>query len=535
MNLNVDKYFTSNSEMKKLKTEINPITDDLAIQLKLKIFEVYNAVKYYGLYISNNTLFFKDEKQFVEIVHFPSAIISALLLNRSSTLIGGGSGSGKTATIRFINRLMTGSSIEKMEDIIHCDKEIQKEDWLGFLDPKKIIKGDGDWELRWGKWTEGVTFTIDEITRGNNNLQNAILLQMNDGRLQYNIRFSKSIPEMRYFMTENPKDELMGNIHVTPLSHAFLDRITQYLVVESPSKWAMKKFLERREDDRSLGYSEDSIVEPLLTLNELRCATILAEKMPIDKDANTLAINLAKNADLCIRAPLYSKSNLQIIKPMDGLCEDCHFEKLNGYCKYVFGSSMRIYKDLLSLGKCYAFWLQLKSVSKYLIHAIASDVISHRLIVSERALRDDKKNTFGDKRMFIKQKYIDFEFGHIPMMYEIEECFNSLIYGKGTEKELQKIKNVANSDLSTRIELLPMITVGINIAKNIMEEGNKETYSCLNKEYKETIQQISEAYKNKDENKIIQIINENGSSPMKNLIQDIGHEYIRKIYMEKLS
>lgn len=519
--------------LSQLKFETDPVTSDMALELKSKIFDVYSAVKFHGLYISNQTLSFKEKDQSISVVHFPSAIISALLLNRSSTMVGGGSGAGKTATIRYINRLMTGSSIESMEDIIHCDKEIQREDWLGFLDPRKVIKGEGDWEIKWANWTNGITFIIDEITRANSNLQNAILLQMNDGRVQYNVRFSKSIPEIRYFMTENPRDEMMGNIHVSPLSHAFLDRVTQYLTVEAPSKWAMNKYNERRADDRSLGYSDDNLIEPILGINDLRCATILAEKMPVDDDANTYAINLARNADLCIRAPLYSKSNLQAIKPNEGLCENCHFEKTNGYCKNIFGSSMRIYKDLISLGKCYAFWLNLRSVTKHLINSIAPDVITHRIIVHDKVLREDKNNTFGDKRRYVKQNYIDYELSRVSKLKDVENSFNALIYGKGTEDDLQRIKNIANSDLSTRIEMLPMVTLGIDITKNVHDVTNKELFSCISPEYKRFMESVNDAYKNNDREALVELMNRSGMFPMRNLIQDIIHEYIHKIEMNK--
>lgn len=513
----------------ELKNEIDPIESQLAINLKEKIFSVYTAVKYHGLYISNDLIDFKDQNDRIEIVHFPSALLSANLVNRSSTLVSGASGSGKTATVRYIDRLMTGSSIVEMKNIIHCDKEIQKEDWLGFLDPKDVISGKGGWNIDWAEWTNGRSVTFDEITRANSNFQNTALLVMNDGRIQHNVKFSKTLSELHIFMTENPRDELMGNVHVTPLSHAFLDRVTQRLLVESPKGWAMELVNERRDDERSIGYSEDDVIQLQMEPNELRCASVLVEKIPVNKDANTYAINLAKNADLCIRAPLYTKSLLQSIKPMNGLCENCHFEKSQGYCKHIFGSSMRMYKDLIAMGKAYAFWLNLNSVTKYLINSIAPDIISHRLIVPESVLRKDKKNTYGNKRKYIQERYIDKELSLLMKRKEAEKSFENLIYGKGTDRDLNKLKNYGNEDLFVRIEMIPMVTKGIDITQNLLDSGNLESYSCLEKEYKDFMSHVNQAYNEKDKNKLQSLLNKSGFFPKGNLIVDLIHGYLRKL------
>lgn len=525
---------TISSDFARILNDTDPIESNLAIRLKEKIMQVYSAVKFYGLYISNNLLEFNDEGDTIRIVHFPSAIISANLVNRSSTLVSGPSGSGKTSTIRYIDRLINGTSITKMENIIHCDKEIQKEDWIGFLNPKNIINGNGTWEMEWAEWTDKNTLIIDEIQRANRNMQNALLLLMNDGRIQYGVRFSKSLPHIKIFMTENPYSGILHGEEVTPLTPAFLDRITQRIYVESPSEWAIEKFSERRRDEREWGYDEDGVIQPLMKPEEVIAASILASKMPIDSDANKLAIALSTHSSLCIRAPLYTKSLLRNVTPEKGLCEGCDFKHRGGYCRHIYGGSLRIYKDLIAMGKAYAFWLDLKSVTKHLIRAIAPDIISHRIFVSESALREDAKNTFGDDRKFIERNYIDYEFGTLSKTTEVSESFNNLLYGKGNENDLKRIKNYANENLSVRIEKLPMVTIGIDLSRNVHDGANRENYSCLDPRYKKFMSLVNSAYKKKNVAMLIELLNRCGTLPMGNLVQDIIHEYLHKLnYLPK--
>ena len=524
---------------------VDPITSVLSQALREKIQKVYSSIKYNATYVANaiNDEFLEiaiddSGNNVIPLEHFQAGLIVGYLMNRCNTLTIGSPGSGKTSTIRAVSRMMTGSSISKMENIVHCDFEVKKDDWLGSKDPSEIFKGKSNWLVYWAKWVNSknyVDIIFDEINRASDDIQNQLLLLLADSRVQYGVQFPFSLPELHTFMTLNPRDELAGTINVRPLQYAFKDRITQCLRVPLSARYAMERLSECREDDRSLGFNEDAIITPILTLRELRLANLLVEKVPIDPEARRLAMYLAREAGICIRAPMFDKTLLTEFKPGkdSAFCEGCHFAQNEQICKRFFGGSMRIFKDLISLGKAYAFWLKIPAVTKHIIHAIAPDVIGHRIIVAEGELRTDLGNTFGDAHKFIQDYYITFCWERLKMRKEVEETYIRLLDGEGSDADFQQLLRYAKNDLAVRLELLPIVSIGDGIRGTL--NNYVSMYNCTHPDYKRFMKRVNEAKYNQDIHALDDLINEVPDIPLKTRIQDRIYAIRHRLHRQQQS
>lgn len=494
---NVDHVKAEIEHLKKRLNNTDPINSKIAKTLNAKIWQIFSELENNALYVGTDELIIQTDvvNEVYSLPHFPAAIIASYLTNRSCLLIVGSPGTGKTATVRFISRYITQSSILDMNNIVHCDSEIASEDWIGIKDPKDVINGTGDWQIKWFKWIEDngiktIDLIIDEVNRSNANFQNKLLTILADAKIQMG-EFNKTLPELRTFMTMNHIDEKAGTINVIPLQYALLDRITQSVQVPHSNRLAKDLFRECRDDERELGYNDDDLITPILSIRELRIATILANKIPVDEDAHLLALYLSQDATLCILAPYYDKTLLENPRFSDskgGLCENCHF-KINEICKLCYGGSIRTYKDLIALGKSYAFILGLKSVNKHIIYAIAEDVISHRIIINDDRSSSNIIAEKSDHRKIVKTKYIEFCWKNLKKRAKAEELYNKLINGDGDEKDLQILKNLSTDDLYIRLNLLKTVSIGENIEGSMDEY--KIFYSCANLDYKSTMKQVN--------------------------------------------
>jgi len=522
--------------------DIDPVNSDMSDYIRRKIWEVYTRVLFQAIYVSNKYLNIvvdpdnmKDGIQ--KVNHLVSAIISAYLTKGSSTHLEGAPGCAQTTTVQSISRLMTGSSIDKPKNIVHCDKGTVKESWMGKPNPKELIKPDGTgiWGMTWSDWLEDdniIDIIFDEPNRGSPDLQASMLEILAQQIAQYDIEFSKSKPEVRIFLCTNPLDKQLGTTHVTDFNFAFKDRITQSLDVPQTDSYAMDRIFKCRKDERFLGFSQDDHTEPIMTTNELRIATILAAKMEIDDDANDFAKYLSRDANICIRCKDYDKTKKKI---GHNLCENCKFNSGNSVCQKVTGGSPRMYMQLLKLGRSYAFWLGHKSVTKYLLYAIAPDVISHHLIVNKAKLKE-KKKYYGDERLFITKEFIDFCFSKVDDRTIINEKKDKLIKGLGTLNDLEAITEFAKEDLFTQTDILPYISYYQNI-KDISDINNnkidlsdeykvitdiqkKNIISCADAEYATVMKEVNIIIKQENLEKLTQKLNEIPTMHLRSLIQD---------------
>jgi hypothetical protein len=200
---------------------------------------------------------------------------------------------------------------------------------------------------------------------------------------------------------------------------------------------------------------------------------------------------LSGDALLCLRAPDFDKGCLENIKPSKaGLCDGCHMTNSEWVCQEFYGGTMRMFKDLLALGRAYAFWMGSSSVTKYIIHAIAPDVVTHRMyVINENGMREDMKNTFGNKRLFVQAKYIDWCFNQLATREKAHEYYEKMRSGQGTDSDFLALKHLANNDLYVRLELLPFVSIGDGLRSNLTTDY-QSVFSAVDEIYKREIKKV---------------------------------------------
>lgn len=513
---------------RKLYYLVDPIDSEIAGNLRLKLNDVYTEIKSKAYFVTNDMIKIKthqEDKNPFKLYHVPASLIVAHLINRSSTLLEGSPGCGKTKIAKIVSRMMTGSSINGANNIIYCDDELSKDKWMAFPDVKKMMAdasgnrddAGGSFDVIWSSFfndsKDGIDLIIDEINRANPKTQNELLSLMAEGIVQYAVPARKKIKEFRLFFTQNPLDEIMKSGAIYPLSLAFKDRITQFIRVSQPPMYAMKRVSEVRKDERNYEFNEDEDVKVLMTVKEIQTATVLASKMPVTENAKKYAMYMVRDTNLCMKAPLHDKTQAKELKIGGGLCKGCHFAEISKYhCDKFYGGSMRMYKDLIAVGKAYAFWLGLDEVNEFLINSIALDVIGHRVLILPKPLRNDHVFS-GNSMGYLKRYLVDWCFNLLHERKNPEEAFNRLYYGKSrnTEEDINTIIMAAQNDLYVRIDLMPkVIETNLDHKHNLKEGRLKVLSSTATPEYENfamSIEQIMEENAWKEEKKMDELNN----------------------------
>jgi len=495
--------------LQHLRYMVDPVSSDEARDLREMLSKVYTMVKSNAQFVTNDVIRIKtsekDTKPFT-LDHAPAALIASHLVNRSSTILEGGPGSGKTKIVKVISRMMTGSSITKADNIVYCDEELSKDKWMAFPDVKKMLHPpvddandtEGKFDVIWSPFfrvsRKGTDLIIDEINRANPRTQNELLSFMAEGIVQYAVSASVKVNEFHVYFTENPLDEVMGS-NIYPLGLGFKDRITEFIPVSQASSYAMKRVTEVRSDERDYDQDDDVVVKPIMTVEDTRAATVLASKIPVDERAKKFAQYIIRDANLCARAPYNDKMHAKYLRVGEGLCKDCHFvDTPNYHCQKFYGGSMRGYNDLIAIGKAYAFWLGLPSVTEQTIYSIAPDVVGHRTLILPKQLREDAR-CFGDERKFLQTYLIDWCYSLLSKRKSCEEAFDNLYHGTGTnpDEDINTLVMSAQNDLYVRVDLLPHV-IHVDIkpeSGNIKETAFIPKSSVANQKYREFCDRIS--------------------------------------------
>jgi hypothetical protein len=527
---------------------VDPFNHEIAKFIRERILAVYQEIKNKAIFVSKRfTKFIVNpndiERGSIKVLKFPSALISGYLTHGSVTMVEGSPGSGKTFTIEALSRQMSGTSIKSKINILHCNKSLDKDSWLAKIDPSDVIRpnGSGEWKVKWAEWVKNneiIDFTFDEINRASEDIQAQMLLLMQEGMVQYDIDFSENKPDIRLFLTRNPSDE--DGIRLEALGNAFKDRITQVLQVPQADSWAIERVEKIRSTEKYLGYDADDYVQPLLTPNMVRIASILSTKIPVNKEAYVFLKYLTRDSNLCVKSPNFEKSFNEIV-PIHELCKDCHFNRTEFVCHKVSGGSFRIKNHLLWLAKSYAFWINIPSVNLNLLAAIAPDVISHRLTIPIAKLKEKKDQYFYDKRKYIENEYIQWCKEQVQKRRNAENAYIRLLNGEGKTSDLKILIDKAQNDLYIRLDKIPrVLEIDENELNNNMYEDKikidpSKYKSCVNPEYINTRKKISTLYKNKefDElNNLLYTVQLDTNKPMRSLLEDILNEAISQLGFE---
>lgn len=499
-------------EYKKIYYTEDPMTGELASSLRSKIFKVYTEIRTNAYYVSNPRddilIYVNNESNPYQLNHLPAAIIVAHLVNRSSTLLDGSPGGGKTKTIKIVSRLMTGSSLKKVDYIIYCDEELTKEKWMAIPDVERMLPRENkpesdkeeEFKVIWAPFFRddynGINLIADEINRANPRTQNEFLSLMAEGIVQYAVSAEKNIPEFRMFLTRNPIDAKIGS-NVYPLHFAFLDRITQSIRALMPSAYSMERVYEVRKDDRNYEFDEESTIKPIMSVDDVRKATILATKIPVTEDGIRYARYLARDPSLCLNAPGYDKTLVDDKTPGSSLCDGCHFNNATNYhCTKYYGGSMRPMFDLIAIAKAYCFWLAIPEVNEHIIKSVALDVLSHRVIPISTVMSQDKDS--NDTREYLNKYLVNWCFTKLDTRKDVEEAYNRLYHGTSTtpDKDQHLLILNAKQDLYVLADLLPVV-MRVEMDGNKIKENGQILASTDNTDYREKAREIKAIQANK--------------------------------------
>ncbi|MFX1574386.1 MAG: AAA family ATPase [Promethearchaeota archaeon] len=454
--------------------------DDL---LRKKIWKIINLIQANQLFVHSKDLTIKhyDEKSKKVKTQILPEILSLCVLNalvpNSAMLLIGGHGGGKTTLVKLLGRMFTANSLNEIESsIIRGHPQLTEEKLIGTLKLGKLMK-DGEEEVVWRQFVTNFWKIIDEVNRLTPYAQDILLSLLAEGTVKYYDTIT-TVTKYCLFATINPHD-----VGTFELSQPFLDRFGISVPIAMPASHDLQLILTGK-DEKYSGYDELIQVPKILTIDDLMEVWYYVNRMPFSSDVNSYIHAIVREYTLCDRL---DKGNTEDLKPSTGLCSGCHFNTAQNICNKIDSIlSVRVAKDLLRYSKAVAWLLNLPIVDINVVNTIASYVISHRTEYVKREL--EKSPYYGNIYEFskkilnlIKKRYKKREF-----CYQITERYRK---GNPKENDLIELKKFEKNDLIVKYDLIPFVN------------------SVDNKTYPPLAQQIGEAAKKGDINKLAEIRN----------------------------
>lgn len=459
----------NNKKLYQSLMTIDPIHSNLAKNLRKKLWLAYMTNRAKAFLVNSDFLDLKDmkSKDTPNLLDFvPTILICSYLINGVSILLQGGPGSGKTTIAKIMNKMLTGYPITKLEDtIIRCDSELSKEQLIGYLDLGELMGSEHKMVVIWSPWIQSydegnIGWIVDEVNQAPPRIQSMLHSIMAERIIKYQFQ-SKFITEYRLIMSENPITNL-DSTGKFPKSMSFLSRIWIKIPVKQASAPDLAMINDLRKDRKAYNLELDSIVPKILTLNELRIASILASRIPISNEAEKFITYLTRETNICIRAPRYDKTLCETVFPGQGLCTtptNCHFYAEASICKKILGGSARESLALTKFGQALAFFIGEEGVSEvqpYHIRAIAPYILSHKCYIPQSVLKKEE-HFFGDIYRFVDKNYVQYCYEKIENRRNIEIAFRNLFRGNGSEQDLNLLISASSSDLYVMVDLLPKV------------------------------------------------------------------------------
>ena len=453
------------------------------IELRKKVWKIINLMQANQLFVHSKNLeikyFDKNSKKIK--TRFLPEILSLCVLNaivpNSAMILTGGHGGGKTSLIKLLGRMFTASSLSEIENsIIRGHPQLTEEKLIGTLKLGKLMK-EGKEEVVWRQFITNFWKIIDEVNRLTPYAQDILLSLLAEGTVKYYDSIMV-INKFCLYATINPHD-----IGTFELSQPFLDRFGISVPISMPASHDLQLILSGK-DEKYSGFDELVQVPKILNIDELMEVWYHVNRIAFSPEVNNYIHAIIREFTLCSRV---DKGNTEDIKPSTGLCSGCHFNTAQNICNKIDSIlSVRVAKDLLRYSKSLSWLLGINSIDINIVNTIAPYVISHRAIYVKREL--DKAPYFGNKYEFSKNllKIIQKRFKNRETSYLIAERFRK---GNPKENDLTELKKFEKNDLIVKYDLIPFVNT-IN-----------------NKEYPPIAQQIQEASKKGDINKLAEIRN----------------------------
>ncbi|MFX1377209.1 MAG: AAA family ATPase [Promethearchaeota archaeon] len=454
------------------------------IELRKKVWKIINLIQANQLFVHYkdlSTIYISEKTDKLSTRSLPEVltlcVLNAIVPNSAMLLIGG-HGGGKTTLVKLLGRMFTSNTLSEIEhSIIRGHPQLTEEKLIGTLKLGKLMK-DGKEEVVWRQFVTNFWKIIDEVNRLTPYAQDILLSLLAEGTVKYYDSIT-TINKYCLFGTINPHD-----IGTFELSQPFLDRFGISVPISMPRSHDLQLILTGK-DEKYSGYDELIQVPQVLSIDELMEIHFYVNRITFPSEVNNYIHAIVREFTLCDRV---DKGNTEDLKPSTGLCSGCHFNTAQNVCNKVDSIlSVRVAKDLLRYSKALVWLLGLDKIDIHIVNTIAPYVISHRAQYVKREL--DKAPYFGNKYEFSKNllNRISKRTKNRETCYYITKRFRE---GNPKDNDLTELKKFEKNDLVVKYDLIPFVN------------------SINNKRYPPIAQQIQEASKKGDINKLAEIRND---------------------------
>lgn len=432
--------------------------------LRENIRSVITTVESRGLFVHSDELPIKYRAQArssskVSTVRLP-LIAGACVLNslvpRSAMLLVGGHGGGKTTLIKLLGRMLTGRSLDEIDDgMLRAHPQLTEEKMVATLRPGPLMK-EGLEVVVWRNFVLNFWKIIDEVNRLTPHAQNILLSMLAEGQVKYYDEVMHC-DDYCLYATMNPTDS--GTFDIAP---PFLDRFGLAVPITMPTIDDLELILSSR-DDRLFGYDELWQVPAITTEEDLLTIWNLADKVPVSSEASEFMRSLVREFGACIRA---DKSQTHSLTVDTGLCDGCHYNTAKSVCnKVIIPLSVRAAKDLNRYAKAAAWLIGAPDVGVELVKSIAPLVFWHRT----RFVADgiEKSPFFGNAFEYTKH-LVELASSRFAQREPAIRLMDQLKQGDGNKAALEELAEMGKSDLLVRLDY-------IKFAKEL----NKSTYAAM--------------------------------------------------------
>jgi len=438
-------------------------------KLREQVLNVIATVESRGLFVHSEDLEIKysssSSKGQVRTVKLP-LIVGTCVLNalvpRSAMLLVGGHGGGKTTLAKILGRMMTGKSLDEVEDgILRGHPQLTEEKMIATLKPGPLMK-DGVEVVVWRRFVTDFWKIIDEVNRLTPHAQNILLSLLAEGEMKYYDEI-KRCEEYCLYATLNPADA--GTFEIGP---PFLDRFGIAVPITMPTVNDLELILASR-DDRLFGYDELWQVPAVLTEEDLLTIWNLADKVTVSPEASEFMRSVVREFGACIRADKSQSTGLTV---ETGLCDGCHYNTAKSVCnKVVIPLSVRAAKDLNRYSKSAAWLIGGTEVSVEIVKSLAPLVFWHRT----RYVRDDLDRSpyYGDLYEYTKH-LVELAASRFAQREPAIAIMESFKQGKESKDAMDELKEMGKSDLLVRLD-------HIELAKALKKSGYQKMVMNIEK------------------------------------------------------
>ncbi|MFW9975741.1 MAG: AAA family ATPase [Candidatus Thorarchaeota archaeon] len=452
-------------------------------KLRDQVMNVMSTVESRGLFVHSSDLEIKyadpGSKKSVKTTRFP-LIIGACVLNalvpRSAMLLVGGHGGGKTTLVKLLGRMMTGRSLEDIEDgILRGHPMLTEEKMVATLKPGPLMK-EGLEVVVWRRFVTDFWKIIDEVNRLTPHAQNILLSLLAEGEVKYYDEI-KRCDEYCLYATLNPADS--GTFDIGP---PFLDRFGMAVPITMPTVNDLELILAAR-DERLFGFDELWQVPAILTEESLLTIWNLADKVHVPAQASEFMRSVVREFGACIRVDKSQSSSLTV---ETGLCEGCHFNTAKSVCnKVIIPLSVRAAKDLNRYSKAAAWLVGAQEVSVEIVKSLAPLVFWHRT----QYVRDelDRSPYYGDVFAYTTN-LVELAASRFAQREPAVAIMEQLKQGDENEGAMDELKEMAKSDLLVRLDYT-------SLAKELRKSGYTKMVKNIEKGIKDhNVEQLTMIY-----------------------------------------